>query len=149
MFLSRRCRKMILYISSWIRNVLRVNLTMSTWQRAPTSFYESIMVGWKNIFHLFQSHNKYKTPFQTSTGVVVLFWYPFFNLYKISNVYQFSLDFLVAGWFNAIKIADQQHFYQSNQINGFSSDIGMISKGLFIYEIKVYTVFNLSQEISI
>ena len=42
--------------------------------------------------------------FQASTGVVVLFWYPFFNLYKIFNVHQFSLDFLFAGWHVAFSI---------------------------------------------
>lgn len=41
-------------------------------------------------------------------------------------------------WFNSIEITDQEHFYQNNRINRFSSNIGIIGGCLFVYEIKVY-----------
>ena len=39
---------------------------------------------------------------QTSTGVVGLFWYLIFNLYTIFIVLQFNLDFLFAGFWDAL-----------------------------------------------
>lgn len=44
-------------------------------------------------------------------------------------------------------ITNQQHFYQNNGIDGFSSNRGIIGGCLFVYKIKIYTVFNPSQKI--
>ena len=88
------------YICSWIKNAPKASRIMSIWLPELINFYESTMVGWKNIFHHFQNLNNSTTLFQTSADVVVWLWYLFFNLYKIFNVHQFSLDFLFAGLFS-------------------------------------------------
>ena len=85
MFLSRRCHKMIRYISSWIRNEPKVNPTMSTWQQVPTSSYESTMVEWKNISLLFLIQNSLINFFRPA-----LVWWSYFDTH-FSTCIKFSM----------------------------------------------------------
>ena len=49
-------------------------------------------------------------------------------------------------WSDPIKITNQQHFYQNNGIDRFSANMRILGRCLFVYKIKIYTVFNLSQK---
>ena len=92
-------------IGSWIKNAPKASRIMCIWLPELINFYGSTMAGWKNIFHRFQNPNNPTTLFRPAQV-----WWSycdtyFFNLYKIFNVYQFSLDFLFAGllWVSAGK----------------------------------------------